>query len=345
MSVDTTELTSKITTKAAKPQLTKAEINALEPKQRIYHYMERQKNEIAKALPSHLTAARMARICLTLFNGNEKLLACSVESMMGAVMQASQLGLEPSLLGHCYFIPYGDECQMQIGYKGMLELARRSGNISTIVCHEVYLNDFFKLSYGLKDDIQHIPWHVREDKEFTEAGPHKRINKDGEYEPDDPKNLRGVYAVCAFKDGGYQVHYMPLAEVERHKLRSKTWKNGPWQTDYVEMVKKTCIRGIWKMLPISVEIARGVEASDGTVKTTLDEDMTNVTPIDVDWNFANADAVEPSAPTEEKRADAPPAEEVKVPVLDADEITPEKIKDLFSPGARLKKEREPKNGE
>lgn len=270
--VDTTALAAKVSNKAAKV-LTKAEVDSLPMDKRVYHYLESQKSEISRALPSHLNPERMARIALTLFRTTPKLLDCTIESLMGAVMQAAQLGLEPGLIGHCYIIPYGREAQFQIGYKGMIDLARRSGHIQSITVHEVYINDSFKLTYGLDDSLEHIPWHLREDTHFDAAGPNE----------DDIKNLRGVYAVARFKDGGYQLHYMPIAEIEKHKLRSKTWRNGPWQTDYIEMAKKTVIRAMWKLLPISVEIAQAVAASDGTVKTTIDADMTQVEPIDVDW--------------------------------------------------------------
>jgi recombination protein RecT len=271
--------TSDLKNKVASTALTRAQRDALPADQRIAAYLDMQKNEIARAIPKHLTPDRMARIALTTIKSNPNLLRCSVESLMGAIMQASQLGLEPGLLGHCYLIPYGTDAQLQIGYKGMIDLARRSGNIQSISAHEVYINDYFKLTYGLKEDAEHVPWHLREDKVQTEPGPVKtNIGKDNAslYLAD---NLKGVYAVAHFKDGGYQLHYMPKAEIEQHKLRSKTWRNGPWQTDYIEMAKKTVIRAMWKWLPISVEIARQVESADNSIKRDIAPDMADVDSI------------------------------------------------------------------
>jgi recombination protein RecT len=238
-----------------------------------------------KALPAHMNADRMARIALTTIRTNPKLLQCNVESLMASVMQAAQLGLEPSLLGHCYIIPYGSEAQFIIGYRGMIDLARRSGNIQSIVVHEVYQNDYFKLSYGLEDTLQHIPYHLRTDEKATEPG-----------------SLRGCYMVAKFKDGGYQVHYLSKDEIDQHRKRSKASGNGPWVTDYVEMCKKTVIRAAWKWLPLSVEVMRQVEATDETVKKDIADDMTDV--VDIAGEYKVEDVEEESKKEEQAGNDA-----------------------------------------
>ena len=141
----------------------------------------------------------------------------------------------------------------------MIDLARRSGDIQSIAVHEVYANDLFKLKYGLEDTLEHIPWDLREDKQFVEPG-----------------TVRGFYAVFKFKSGGYYIHFMSVAEVEQHRKRSRAADSGPWKSDFIEMGKKTVIRAAWKYLPISIEDMRRVEASDETVKTEVAEDMTEV---------------------------------------------------------------------
>lgn len=229
------------------------------PENRVAAYLEKMKPQIALALPRHLTPDRLARIALTTIRTTPKLLECSMESLMASVMQAAQLGLEPGMLGHCYIIPYGKEAQFIIGYRGMIDLARRSGEIQSINVHEVYANDYIKLTYGIEESLEHIPWHLREDVEAKESGA-----------------LRGAYMVARFKDGGYYVHYMPKAEVDAHRKRSKAANNGPWVTDYIEMVKKTVVRSAWKWLPISIDIARQVGAMDETVKKAIAPDMSDV---------------------------------------------------------------------
>lgn len=264
----TTDLKNKLAEKAGAPA------KAVKPETTIAEYLKKMGPEISKALPKHMDADRLARIALTTIRTTPKLLQCNIHSLMAAVMQAAQLGLEPGLIGHCYIIPYGTEAQFQIGYKGMIDLARRSGNIQSIEAHEVYENDYFKLKYGLETLLEHIPYHLREDKTFSESG-----------------DVRGFYMVAKFKDGGHQIHYMPKSEIDEHRNRSQGYKAAkkynketPWETDYIEMGKKTVVRSAWKWLPISVEVMRQVEASDETVKKEIREDMSEVIDVSVEYS-------------------------------------------------------------
>ena len=113
----------------------------------------------------------------------------------GAVMQAVQLGLEPGLLGHCYILPYKREATFIIGYKGMIDLARRSGHIQSIYAHAVHENDEFEYELGL-----HPNWSI---SRHMERGA-----------------FIGAYAVAHFKDGGYQMEFMPKSEIEKRRKRS-----------------------------------------------------------------------------------------------------------------------------
>jgi recombination protein RecT len=224
------------------------------PAQTIKEYLDRMAPEIRRALPKHMDPDRLLRVSLTVIRTNPMLLECTVPSLLAAVMQAAQLGLEPGLLGHCYFVPFRNgktgqmEVQFIIGYRGMIDLARRSGNIQSVYAQIVYANDLFRLKYGLEEELTHVPWHLREDQTQTEPG-----------------KIRGAYMVAKFKDGGHYIHYMPIAEIEEHRKRSKSADRGPWVTDYEEMCKKTVVRAGWKWLPISIEHMRAV-AADETVK-------------------------------------------------------------------------------
>ncbi len=246
MAVNTSDLKGKLQAQE-KPQAS--------PSQTIAAYLEKMKPTFAQVLPKHMTIDRMTRIALTTIRTNPKLLECEVPSLMAAVMQAVQLGLEPGLLGHCYLLPFRNnktgktDVQFIIGYKGMIDLARRSGEIQSINAHEVYENDLLDIEYGLEEKLKHVPWHVRTDETF-----------------DKPGAFKGAYMIAKFKDGGHYVHYMPKQEIDAHRSRSKTSSNGPWVTDYVEMAKKTVVRAGWKWLPISIEVAEQVEHSDEVVK-------------------------------------------------------------------------------
>ena len=220
------------------------------PEQTIRHYLERMAPEIQRALPKHLDADRLARIAMTTIRQTPKLLECNIQSLLAAVMQSAQLGLEPNILGQAYIIPYGKEAQFIIGYRGMIDLARRSGHIESIYAHPVYDQDEFDYEYGLEPKLRHKP----------------AMGDRGEFV--------GAYGVAKFKDGGYHFEFMPKSEIDKRRGRSKAKNSGPWVTDYEEMACKTVIRHMFKYLPISIEIMKQVEYTDETVKHEIMPDMT-----------------------------------------------------------------------
>ena len=183
--------------------------------------------KIHAAAPKHLTGERLAQVAMTEINRNPALAKASPISFVGAIMQCGALGLEPSgSLGHAYLIPFGNgkdsqgrpNIQLIIGYRGMLDLAKRSGQISSISARAVYENDDFNYSYGLEETVHHIP-------ASGERG-----------------DLTHVYAVARMKDGGVQFEVMSVFDVEKVKKASKASASGPWVTYYEEMAKKTVIR-------------------------------------------------------------------------------------------------------
>jgi len=195
--------------------------------------LQSQKTQIEAALPRHLSSERMTRIALTELRKNPELQFCDPLSFLGAIIQCSQLGLEPgSALGHAYLIPFNDrksgrkQVQLIIGYRGLIDLARRSGQIRSISARPVYENDQFEVSYGLRENIIHVPAN-------GERG-----------------ELTHVYAVAHLKDGGVQFELMSRHEIE------KISKNSPiWKSHFDEMAKKTVIRRLFKYLPVSIEYA------------------------------------------------------------------------------------------
>lgn len=220
----------------------------------INDYIDQMAPAMAQALPQHMSIERMTRMATTVIRTTPQLKEADVSSLLGAVMQSAQLGLEPGPLGHCYLLPFRNknkgitEVQFIIGYKGMIDLARRSGHISTIYAHAVYENDEFEYELGLHANLKHIPAD-------SNRG-----------------SFKGAYAVAHFKDGGYQFEYMPKLEIEKRKSRSKAAgsKYSPWATDYEEMAKKTVVRHMWKYLPISVEIQSAVTQDEGTGRSIKD---------------------------------------------------------------------------
>jgi len=211
--------------------------------------------QMQMALPRGMDAERILRIAMTALRQTPKLGACTPASFMGALFQSAQLGLEPSNgLGYAWLIPYGHDVTFVLGYRGLLELARRSGEISELYAYPVYAADHFNFTLGLHRNIDHQP------------------AVDGE--PVD-KNLVAVYAVAKFRDGGEDFEVMTRGQVDAIRKRSKAGGSGPWVTDYSEMARKTVLKRLCKRLPLAVESQRAI-ATDETIKTTLAADMTQV---------------------------------------------------------------------
>lgn len=257
------------------------------------------KPQIAQALPKHLTPERIIQQAITIVSRVPELKECTPESFIGAIMQASILGFQPvNALGQCYFIPYKNskiekkEVQFQIGYRGMLDLARRSGEIQTVYAQVVYENDEFTFEFGLNPTLKHVP-------ALGERGA-----------------LKYVYAVVKFNNSGYAFEVMSKTDVEQIRKRSKSGNSGPWVTDYPEMARKTVLRRVLKYCPLSVDVLSKVQSDGGTIRP---EDFHSGSgDLNLDGiSFADFDTVtEESEPPEEKpetqtETEQPPTEQPK----------------------------------
>lgn len=222
---------------------------AVAKQETVYDIFQRDtfKREIARALPKHLTPDRMLRIALTSVRQTPLLQRCTPQSLMSAIMDASQLGLEPNgIVGHAYLIPYKNkrkgvyEAQLQIGYRGYLELARRSGQVSTLYAYPVFENDRYEYKLGLNRTLDHVP---------------ARFDRGG---------VIAAYAVVQYKDGGFDFEWMWREQIESVKGMSQSARlsDSPWQSHYEEMARKTTIRRLAKRLPLSPEFQRAAIADD-----------------------------------------------------------------------------------
>lgn len=234
----------------------KAATTATKPKT-MQQYVKSMEAEIAKALPSVITPERFSRIVLTALSSNPKLQECTPQSFLGAMMTAAQLGVEPNTaLGQAYLIPYKNkgvmECQFQLGYKGLIDLAYRSGEVSNIQAQEVYENDVFEFEYGLEPKLRHVP--AKKDR----------------------GDVICYYALFKMKDGGYNFGVMSVDDARKHGQKySKSYSFGPWQSDFDEMAKKTVLKKVLKYAPLKSDFVRAV-AQDETIKKDISDDMTFV---------------------------------------------------------------------
>lgn len=236
------------------------------------------KKQLALAVPKHLNADRMARIAATELRKNKALLNTEPTSFLGSVMQAAQLGLEPgSALGQAYLVPYGNQCQLIIGYKGMIDLARRSGQVLSLNAYAVHEGDDFSYQLGLRPDIHHVP--------SPEAD---RIKKPITY----------VYAVATLKGGGYQFEVMSRDEVEAVKAKAKS-KN-IWTNYFEEMAKKTVIRRLFKYLPVSIEALAitNADAKREAGEKVEPDDVINIDAVSVE-DFEDGEVISTQEATHE----------------------------------------------
>jgi recombination protein RecT len=226
----------------------------MKPKEQIAYLLEQKKGELAKMLPKTLSIERLLKVATIAATTTPALLKCDIPSLVAAIGQCAQLGLEPNtVLGHAYLVPFNtkrkdaegrerwvNSVQVIIGYKGLIELARRSGQIVSIAAHEVCQNDKFELAYGLDEKLNHMP-------NMGERGP-----------------VIGFYAVAKLKDGGYSFEFMSTHQVLQIRENSQGFQQAkkynkegahPWTVHFVEMGRKTAIRRLAKYLPLSIEFS------------------------------------------------------------------------------------------
>lgn len=228
-------------------------------KKTMQQYIKAMEGEIKKALPSVITPERFTRIVLSALSTNPKLGACSPQSFMGAMMTSAQLGLEVNTpLGQAYIIPYSNkgqqEAQFQIGYKGLIDLAYRSGEVELVQAHCVYENDKFECEFGLNPKLIHVPAD-------TDRG-----------------DFIKVYAMFKTKNGGYGFEVMSKEAVIAHATKySQAFSSNysPWKTSFEEMAKKTVLKKCLKYAPMKSDFVRAV-VQDETIKTEISEDMYSV---------------------------------------------------------------------
>lgn len=240
-------------------------------------FSEKFKQKLSLALPKHLSAERMIRIAATEIRKNTALLDTDKTSFLGSVMQAAQLGLEPgSALGQVYLVPYGNQCQLILGYRGMIDLARRSGQVLSLNAYAVRDGDDFSYQLGLRPDIHHVP--------SPEAGR-------------DTKPITFVYAVATLRGGGYQFEVMSRAEVEKVRSTSASYKykkeKSIWGTHFEDMAKKTVIRRLFKYLPVSIEALQvsNVDAKREAGEEVKPEDVIDINAVSVE-DFEDAEVIQ-----------------------------------------------------
>lgn len=312
------------------------------------------RDQLGAVAAKHMSPERLMRVTANAIRTTPKLQQCEPLSFLGALMQCAALGLEPNtVLGHAYLLPFDNsrkvdgkwvkipEVQLIIGYKGLIDLARRSGHITSISAHIHYDDDeLWEYEEGTEARLRHVPG------------------------AEDGKPLH-AYAIAKFVEGGHAYVVLPWAKVMKVRNGSQGWQSAvkygktdksPWATHEEAMAKKTAIRALSKYLPLSVEFREAVAVDNDSGShvdyakfalnpndgATIEGEYTEGGEVDVpDANIMDEDhdpetgevKDEPKAEDkpEPKKEKAKPAEaKEKKPAEQQDEVDPGKFAQVMS---------------
>lgn len=201
-------------------------------------FIAQRKDALSQMMPNKSSVERFMRIVVSAVTKDPKLLNCDPVSIYTSMSACAQLGLEP-LMGRVYFVPFGKTCTMMIGYQGLVDLVRRSGEVDDITAHVVYENDKFEIQYGCDETVIHTP---------TVHGPRGKP--------------LGAYAVGWLKTGAKKVEWMNYEDIEEIRKGSQGKNAGPWKDHWGEMARKTVVRRIVKLLPVCIEAQQAIQIED-----------------------------------------------------------------------------------
>lgn len=212
----------------------------------IFDMIGRQEEAVARALPASMDAGRFVRMVLTEVRRTPKLAQCDPATLLGAMMLSAQTGLEPGgPLGQAFLIPRWSsrnkchEAQFQIGYRGLVQLAARSG--VTLQAHTVRDGDLFDWQYGTDEYVKHKPG-------LDSSAPSV-----------------AWYAIARFVDGRPPLFTVIDRNVaEQAKSAGSAGDRGPWSTHYDAMAEKTAAIRLARWLPLSTDVSYAV-AADGAI--------------------------------------------------------------------------------
>ena len=202
-------------------------------------------------IPEGFTADRWQALMINTIRNTPELMKCSAQSLFGALINAVKLGLSPDgLLGEAYLLPFNQEVKLIVGYKGLITLAYRSGEVASFDAQVVHAGDDFDFELGFDQDIKHKPSNdpARGEQEITH-----------------------VYAWCERTNGARNVVVMTWSDIERHKVqfaKGSARRGSPWETRPIQMAKKTALRSLINsgVIPLSADVREALAADGETVK-------------------------------------------------------------------------------
>lgn len=265
------------TQEQTKQMVAKAEIKT------VFDFLEQKRDMIAKALPNTITPERLIGLFTMILRGAPGLAECSQSSLIAAVVGTVQLGLQPGNIGHVYLVPFNNkqkdgsfrkEVQLIIGYKGLCQLVNNSKEACVLTAEVVKAKDEFEYEFGLNPKLRHVP----------ASG--------------DRGETIGAYAIAKNLLANEKVFvYLQREELDKVRASSKAGSSSfsPWNTWAEEMEKKTAVKRLCKLLPLSAETQRKISA-DETIKTRIEPEMADL-PDKTEWSGETIDvATPPEAP-------------------------------------------------
>lgn len=207
--------------------------------------MIKMKNEIQEALPSHVCIDSFQKSAINTYNLDTSLQECEATTFIAAMIECARLGLEPNnILGQAYLVPVCvdgvNKVEFQIGYKGLIELAYRSGKVKSLYANEVKEKDEFYIDYGLEHKLIHKPFLCG-----------------------DRGDVIGYYAVYQMDNMGSSFVFMTSDEVLKYSRKySRSFGNSLWESEFDAMAKKTVIKKLLKYAPLSIELQKSVSVDE-----------------------------------------------------------------------------------
>jgi recombination protein RecT len=204
----------------------------MEKKPPVLLAIDRAAKSIVDRLPKDMTPERFMGALATCCQKNPVLMTCNPASVLLAAYEAAELGIDltPSQQ-YGYLIPYNGSAQFMLGYRGMIQMAYRTGVVTPggFGAEVVYEHDFFERTFAPKKNLIHVP------------------NKE------DRGEAIGAYAFIQYIDGTFDFEYLTAKEIESHRKHSKVRNSLMWTEFWTEAWRKTCIRVIAKRLPMDGE--------------------------------------------------------------------------------------------
>lgn len=212
--------------------------------------------KLAEAAGKAMRPEDLIRLALVAASRSPDLAKCSRESILRSLLDAAALGIQPGgLMGRGYLVPRKNrqngtiECSFDPGWRGLIDIARRSGQIRRIEAHVVYERDEFTVRRTPLTEIEHVPCEL-----------------------DDPGPVRAAYAAAEFVDGSVQIEIVSRRDID--KIRKMGAGGGPWASWFDEMARKTAVRRLCKFLPYDLKLDEAIRVSDqndaGEVEAVVD---------------------------------------------------------------------------